>query len=225
MFSNYLCILVFSFTSSHPHSENVVQTIQGKSLLTYAYSSNILNLAHATISTNGRPLDATIELWNGPNNSPFKLRAYSDNGRVRSFQTILPINRKQTTVALRNTGTNEFPIHVSVNRASSQQFPTRRPVMTTIQGNALRTYPFEKNIMCVEVVIQTDGGPLNARLEMLQGPTTNKQVVEVYTEDGIHMPFIAALETPHSENVVRIVNTGPVEYPISASVLPIRYIS
>ena len=39
-------------------------------------------------------------------------------------------------------------------------------------------------------------------------------------EDRCDRPFFCLLETPGSGNVVRIVNTAPVEFPMSASVVP-----
>ena len=129
--------------------------------------------------------------------------------------------RGPNTVAIRNIGQIEFPIAANVI-ADHVDNPSVDCISsaTTIQGGALRTYPFDPSVDSVEVLLKTDGRPLNARIELLQGPNNNKQVIELYTEDGRDRPFFCILETPESGNVVRIVNTAPVEFPMTAGVVP-----
>ena len=195
--------------------------VQGGSLRTWSYRSPAIEQVQVVLSTEGRPLDADIELWHGPDNTPCKMRVYVENGQLRPFSAVVETPRGPNTVAIRNIGQIEFPIAANVI-ADSVDSPSGDCLgsSTTIQGGALRTYPFDPSVDSVEVLLKTDGRPLNARIELLQGPNNNKQVIELYTEDGCDRPFFCVLETPGSGNVVRIVNTAPVEFPMTAGVVP-----
>jgi len=195
--------------------------VQGGSLRTWSYRSPAVEQVQVVLSTEGRPLDADIELWHGPDNTPCKMRVYVEDGQLRPFSAIIETPRGPNTVAIRNIGQLEFPIAANVvaenvDMASADCLSSE----TTIQGGALRTYPFDPTVDSVQVLLKTDGRPLNARIELLQGPNNNKQVIELYTEDGSDRPFLCFLETPGSGNVVRIVNTAPIEFPMLASVVP-----
>merc|ERR1719316_1733721 len=195
--------------------------VQGGSLRTWTYRSPAVEQVQVVLSTEGRPLDADIELWHGPDNTPTKMRVYVENGQIRPFSAVIETPRGPNTVAIRNIGQIEFPIAANV---LADQVDTPSPEClsssVTIQGGALRTYPFDPSVDSVQVLLKTDGRPLNARIELLQGPNNNKQVIELYSEDGLDRPFFCVLETPGSGNVVRIVNTAPVEFPMNAAVVP-----
>merc|ERR1719401_2261037 len=195
--------------------------VQGGSLRTWSYRSPAVEQVQVVLSTEGRPLDADIELWHGPDNTPCKMRVYVENGQLRPFSAVIETPRGPNTVAIRNIGQIEFPIAANVI-ADAVDMPSPEVVSssTTIQGGALRTYPFDQSVDSVQVLLKTDGRPLNARIELLQGPNNNKQVIELYTEDGCDRPFFCVLETPGSGNVVRVVNTAPVEFPMTAAVVP-----
>jgi hypothetical protein len=195
--------------------------VQGGSLRTWSYRSPAVEQVQVVLSTEGRPLDADIELWHGPDNTPCKMRVYVENGQVRPFSAVIETPRGPNTVAIRNIGQIEFPLAANVV-ADSVDLPSEDCLASsmTIQGGALRTYPFDPSVDSVQVLLKTDGRPLNARIELLQGPNNNKQVIELYTEDGCDRPFFCYLVTPGSGNVVRIVNTAPVEFPMTAAVVP-----
>jgi len=195
--------------------------VQGGSLRTWSYRSPAVEQVQVVLSTEGRPLDADIELWHGPDNTPVKMRVYCENGQLRPFSAVIETPRGPNTVAIRNIGQIEFPIAANVVADEVDlPSPDAHSFATTVQGGALRTYPFDPTVDSVEVLIKTDGRPLNARIELLQGPNNNKQVIELYTEDGCDRPFFCILETPGAGNVVRIVNTSPVEFPMTAGVVP-----
>jgi len=196
--------------------------VQGNTLKTWTFNSPVVERVMVDIGTEGRPFDAEVDLWQGPDNTPQKMRVYSENGELRPFQVLLETPRAPNTVAIRNVGQMEFPMIASVaadvGRGSIPMASNMWYNMRTIQGGALRTYPFDPSVDSVQILLTTDGRPLTARVELLQGPNNNKQVIELYCEDGMDRPFYVVIETPGSGNVVRLVNTATVEFPMWASI-------
>jgi len=204
-----------------PTAADAPMLVQGGSLRTWHYRSSAVEQVQVGLSTDGRPLDADIELWHGPDNTPVKIRVYVENGQLSPFNTVIETPRGPNTVSVRNIGQLEFPLAARVV-ADNVDEPSAECASSSmlVQGGALRTYEFEPEVDSVEVLLRTDGRPLNARVELLQGPNNNKQVIELYTEDGLDRPFFCIFETPGIGSVVRLVNTATVEYPLIASVVP-----
>ena len=214
----YGCVPPTNKVRSFPNDSSII--VQGNSLRTWSYQSPYVEQVQVVLSSEGRPLDADIELWHGPDNTPCKMRVYVENGKLRPFSAVVQTPRGPNTVAIRNIGQLEFPFTADVKANDVENISTECVTSSsTIQGGALRTYMFEPIVDAVQVFLDTDGRPLNARIELLQGPNNNKQVIELYTEDGFDRPFFCILKTPGSGNVVRVVNTAPLEFPMSAGVV------
>jgi hypothetical protein len=194
--------------------------VQGGSLRTWSFATPKIERVQVHLSTGGRPLNADVDLWQGPDNTPQKMAVYIEDGALRPFNAIVETPRGQNTIAVLNTASMEYPLSAMISAAGpdSEKIPENDGVI--VQGGAIKTYSFGSAVGSVQIVLSTDGRPLNARLELLQGPNNNKQVIDLYTEDGLDRPFTAIIETPGSGNVIRIVNTATIEYPLTCAVDP-----
>lgn len=200
-------------------------TVQGGSLRTCSFDTSVERV-EVFLKTEGRPLNANVELWQGPDNSPQKMSVYLEDGSLRPFRATIECPGSSNAIAIRNTGQMEFPLTAGIegDKSDESRSPSRilsqRSPSRIVQGGAVYTTPFDPTVQSVQLCLKSDGRPMNVRVELLQGPNNNKQVMEIYSEDGRERPFFAIIDTPGTGNVVRIVNTATVEFPLTASVEP-----
>lgn len=214
-----------------PSSKNIwreesTTLIQGNTLRTWPLSTSFVDAVQISMATEGRPLNANLELWQGPDYTPSSMKVYIEDGNLRPLNAIILTPQASNTIAIYNTGNLEFPFFASVEEkidpglaaASNNPYDWSSP--TTVQGGALKTFPFDPAVQSVQVMLNTDGRNLKARIELMQGPNNDKQIVEFYSSDGMKRPIYLVIETPGTGNVVRVINQNTVEFPFTAYVGP-----
>jgi hypothetical protein len=93
---------------------NLSQMIQGDHRETWALNTGRHSVHEQVVSlqTNGRPLHADLELWDGPNNVPQKIRLWSEDGQAFPFTSML--TNPGGVLSIRNTGSLAFPLTAGV---------------------------------------------------------------------------------------------------------------
>ena len=101
--------------------------VQGHSRSTWSSNSGGGHGNLVTMETEGRPLHGSVEVWEGPNNTPLRFRVYSEDGRARPFQALVepsPQNGASQTLSVRNAGPLEFPMAAGIQKTMPSTPPT-----------------------------------------------------------------------------------------------------
>jgi len=193
--------------------------VQGSALKTCSLDENVDRVV-VCMRNGGRCLNADIELWQGPDLSPQKMKVSMENGNQYPFRAIVETPGGSNSIAIRNTGIIENCLTAAVEiEGDDSETPYLDTDYRIVQGSAVYATPFAPTVQSVRVSLKSQRRPLNARVEILQGPN-NRQVLEIFTDNGKERPFNVIIDTPGAENVVRIVNTNTVDYPFSALIEP-----
>jgi hypothetical protein len=128
-------------SSSSVYPGEGLQEIQGdgRTMFNTPYQHNS-GRQQVYLTTEGRPLDASVELYEGPNNTPTRLRVYSEDGRLRPFRTTVasapgPHHHRGNGVSVRNDGPLAFPVMASVQNTQQQHQQQHRSAITTTRNN------------------------------------------------------------------------------------------
>mmetsp|Transcript_9294 Transcript_9294/g.11363 ORF Transcript_9294/g.11363 Transcript_9294/m.11363 type:complete len:254 (-) Transcript_9294:658-1419(-) len=199
----------------------LMQRVEGQTRKTWTfkdYSRDRVQVAVAGTSE-ARPIHSEIQLWIGPDWTPFTLKAYSEDGKKRPIQTLIGTRNKAAMIEVRNTGEYEFPFNAASNYPKGAMATLAEDLPATtqgelIQGNALRSFNLKSGTTQLELILKTDGKQLNARIEMLDGPNNPKQCYEVFTNNGELNSLVVCFDVEqYAGNTLRIMNLAPVEFP------------
>jgi len=194
------------------------QRVEGNTRKTWKFNDLTKDRVQVALASEGRPVNADIQLWLGPDWTPFTLKAYSEDGKSRPIQTLVGTRNKAAMIEVRNVGEYEFPFNAASNYAEGamalvpQEIPSTTDAVR-VDGGAIRSFPLEPSCEQLEVVLKTDGRQLNARIELLNAPNNPKQTFECFTNNGELNSLCVCFNCPDAGNTVRIVNLAPVEFP------------
>lgn len=205
------------------NTNSYITPLQSNSIQTWSLKSSNLKRVHVNLKSNGRPMYASIELWNGPMYSASKINIYSQNGNKYDFNTVIETPSflsKSYTVSVKNIGETEFPIIADVQNHNINLLINKyNNKFISIQGNSFSTYIFNSRTKYIHVLLYTNGNPINARIELLQGPNDIKQAIQINNDDGYVKPFYCTLKTSNINSVLKIINKSSIEFPVLASVI------
>jgi len=196
---------------------SLMQRVEGKTRKTWKFNDLAKDRVQVAVTSEGRPVNTDIQLWLGPDWTPFMLKAYTEDGKLRPIQTLVGTRNKAATIEVRNLGEYEFPFSAAANYATGEMasVPQDIPVpgAPRVDGGAIRSFPIDPATEQLEVVLNTDGKQLNARIELLNAPNNPKQTFEVFTNNGELNSLCICFATPDPGTTVRLVNLAPVEFP------------
>ena len=148
-----------------------------------------------------------------PGQHACQMRVYVEDGQLRPFSAVIETPAPDT-VAIRNIGQVEFPLANVVAEASTRRHPKLSSSMT-VQGGALRTYPFDPSVDSVQSSRPTAVNAASA------AGSEQQQAGHRALHRGRPRPPLLRLPDDLAGNVVRCQH-GPVEFPMTASVVPTR---
>eukprot|EP00957_Ditylum_brightwellii_P170986 13016224-Ditylum_brightwellii.AAC.1 len=88
--------------------------IQGGGTIKTCSFYNTVNRVDLYLKTDGRPLDANIDLWNGPSHAPQKMSIHVEDGSIRPFHCVVQTPGTGNSIAIQNTANMEFPLSACI---------------------------------------------------------------------------------------------------------------
>merc|ERR1719149_261015 len=82
------------------------QRVEGKTRKTWTFNDLSKDRVQVAVKSEGRPVKADIQLWIGPDWTPFTLKAYSEDGKERPIQALIGTRNKAAMIEVLNAPNN-----------------------------------------------------------------------------------------------------------------------
>lgn len=209
-------------------TEGNMVRVEGETLRTCSFP-DIIEDVKINLQSQGRPIFADVELWQTPTYVPWKCRVWSEDGRTFPFNAVIHTPKGGNAIQVKNTANVAMPLDAAVQidgmPGMEEVIDRMEEVMPpkVCQGaGSITSWPLDPSSDSVSVLLQTDERHLTATVELTQGPNNKKISLDVYSSSGSKRPFFCTIDTPFdgATRMLRVINTGPLEYPILAWVNP-----
>lgn len=193
--------------------------LYGESRETWSFNDQSVEGVQIVLKNEGYPVHAELDVWEGPYYTPQRMEMYSENGQLYPFCAIVETPNGQHAIGISNNaklmdrGQLVDPLIAGV-KADNSVGPTADTKPDFIEGGGVQLFTFPSSVSSVRILLQTEGFPMDARVELLQGDNQEvKQVVNVFSEDGMKNPLFTMMSTPGKKSVIRVQNKGSPHFP------------
>src|SRR6056300_830733 len=104
--------------------------IEGSSREHWEFPDPNQEIVQVGVDSNGRPVETLIELWIGPDWTPMKVKAYTEDGMMRPIQTLIGTRNKAAAIDINNTGPGDFPLNAAAAYAKPSLVQHRADLLT-----------------------------------------------------------------------------------------------
>jgi len=196
-----------------------VQRVEGETRHAFGFNDNTRDVVQVSMdSPSSRPITSEVNLWLGPDYTPYQLKCHSEDGKTFPIQTLVGTKKYAVNVEVKNTGPFTHPLNTACSYAISPLSDAPKEIQLEegiyIEGGAIKKQPFPPEVDQLQVLLKTNGKQLKAKIELLNGPNNVKTEYEVYASNGEATSLFIVFETPGAGNSIRVKNQASLEYPL-----------
>lgn len=193
--------------------------VEGETRHAFAFSDPARDTIQVAIdSPSGRPVDSELNLWLGPDYTPFSLKCHTEDGKEYPIQTLIGTKGYNVNLEVKNIGPHSYPLTAACSYAIDPLSNAPKDVTSGekiyVEGGAVKNISFGSEVDQLQVLMKTDGKQLKARIELLRGPNNIKQAFDVYSSNGEKNYLFLVFDMPGNTNAIRLKNLATLEYPL-----------